>query len=337
MMLYSIIIPAFNAEKTLGLCLEAVIHQSIDPDQYEIIVIDDGSTDSTEYVARQYSVRYYYQPNQGPAVARNHGAQHARGKWVIFTDADCRPAPQWLMNMGRALQAGISGAQGAYATDQAGLVPRLCQCEFQDRYALMARHADIDLVATYSAAFSRDIFLSFGGFDESFPQANNEDTEFSYRLSAKGHKLIFVPNAVVYHQHPETLGKYLRTKFWRGYWRMQVYKRYPDKAVHDKYTTLSLKLQVMAALVWYVLAVAFVLWPFLGYGLAACILYMLITSLASTGRNYSSDQKASLFIPPLYVLRALSIAAGIIFWSGHNVLKRLEKMGTVFHAREMHK
>ena len=167
--------------------------------------------------------------------------------------------------------------------------------------------------------------------------ATGLEAKFSYRLSAKGHKLIFVPNAVVYHQHPETLGKYLRTKFWRGYWRMQVYKRYTDKAVHDKYTTLSLKLQVMAALVWYVLAVAFVLWPFLGYGLAACILYMLITSLASTGRNYSSDQKASLFIPPLYVLRALSIAAGIIFWSGHNVLKKKKKMGTVFHAREMHK
>src|SRR5438270_189444 len=84
---------------------------------------------------------------------------------------------------------------------------------------------------TYPAAFRRAAFLAAGGFDERFPTANNEDVELSYRLAAQGARLVFAPTARVYHTHPATLGRYLRVKFGRGYWRTLVYRMYPGKAL----------------------------------------------------------------------------------------------------------
>ena len=75
------------------------------------------------------------------------------------------------------------------------------------------------------------------GFDESFPVANNEDTDLSYRIAAAGHVMVFNPDAVVSHlRHPDSLRRYIRQKFWRGYWRMIVYRRHPGKMVKDTYT-----------------------------------------------------------------------------------------------------
>ena len=77
-------------------------------------------------------------------------------------------------------------------------VPRFTQLEYEDRYDRMAGVESIDFVDTYSAAYRRDIFLANGGFDRTFPTASVEDQEFSFRLTEKGYRLVFVPSAKVY-------------------------------------------------------------------------------------------------------------------------------------------
>jgi hypothetical protein len=78
--------------------------------------------------------------------------------------------------------------------------------------------------------FKKEIFQSLGGFDTRFPVANNEDTELSYRMAAQGHRMVFNPRAVVCHlNHPDSILRYLRLKFSRGFWRMMVYRMFPDK------------------------------------------------------------------------------------------------------------
>jgi len=209
---YSIIIPAFNAETTIASCLEAVLAQNFPRDQYEVVVVDDGSTDTTSKIIQTFPVLYIHQENKGPAAARNKGAQIATGDIVLFTDADCVPNHNWLEEMVSPFLVSekISGVKGAYKTAQQSLTARFAQAEFEDRFALLKKSAFIDMVDTYSAAFKREVFCGVGGFDPSFPVANNEDTELSYRLVASGHRLVFNPRAFVYHTHPDTLKKYLR-------------------------------------------------------------------------------------------------------------------------------
>ena len=93
-MLVSIIIPAYNSEKTLAICLAACLNQS-GPDT-EVIVVDDGSTDGTARIAQTFPVHYIHQENCGPAAARNRGAQAASGGVIAFTDADCVPERVWI-------------------------------------------------------------------------------------------------------------------------------------------------------------------------------------------------------------------------------------------------
>ena len=90
MITFSLIIPAYNSEKTIPLCLDAALNQRISKDKYEIIVVDDGSIDNTANIVSKYdSVKLIRQSNHGPATARNRGAQEAQGGILIFTDSDC--------------------------------------------------------------------------------------------------------------------------------------------------------------------------------------------------------------------------------------------------------
>ncbi len=190
----SVIVPAYNAAATLPLCLAALAAQDYPREEYEIIVVDDGSTDATAEKASAAGVRVISQPNAGPAAARNRGAEAARGELLLFTDADCAPTPGWLRALTVALsEEGVAGAKGTYLTRQREPVARLTQQEYQDRYDRMAGMRSIDFVDTYSAGYHKDLFLANGGFDTGFPTASVEDQEFSFRLAARGYRLVFAP------------------------------------------------------------------------------------------------------------------------------------------------
>jgi len=312
---FSVIIPAYNAEKTINDCLQALLSQSLPKAQYEIILVDDGSTDATADIANPYPIIYYRQENQGPAAARNTGAHQAKGNIILFTDADCVPDYYWIQEMVSPLLSdkGISGVKGAYKTHQKSLTAGFAQAEFEDRFALLKKSTFIDMVDTYSAAFKKDVFLDAGGFDPSFPVANNEDTELSYRLVSKGHLFVFNPNAFVYHTHPDTLKKYLKIKFWRGFWRVIVYARYPGKAVKDSYTPAVIKLQtLMMALVLALLPLCLFsrkLPVYLIMGLLAAVLF---SSLPFSLTAFKKDKRIGLLSPFYCLLRAAVFAAGSI-------------------------
>ncbi len=243
----SVIVPAYNAEKTIGQCLKALTGQSYPTNLYEVIVVDDGSTDGTCNIVKDYAVRYVRYENSGPATARNKGVQETRGKIVLFTDSDCVPDANWVDEMIKPFgDPKVMAVKGAYRTKQQSIIARFSQIEFEERFELLKKVESIDMVDTYSAGYRKEIFLQMGGFDTSFPVANNEDTELSYRMSNLGFKMVFNPNAIVYHlNHPSSIRRYARLKFWRGYWRVIVYKRFPNKMVKDTYTPQTLKFQII--------------------------------------------------------------------------------------------
>ncbi|MFH0970334.1 MAG: glycosyltransferase [Candidatus Diapherotrites archaeon] len=237
----SVIIPAYNAEKTLPSCVDALLQQTVLPD--EIILVDDGSTDHTTIIAESYStIILIKQTNQGPAKARNNGAKHAKGDIIFFLDSDCVPEKNFIHEMLLPFHdEKVVGVQGAYRTRQQSWVARFDQLDIEYRYTHLQRAKKMDWIGSYAAAYHRKTFIAEKGFDETFPRASGEDAELSYRLSEKGMKLVFSPTAIVYHTHPATLLHYLKVKFFRAYWRTRMYVKHPEKSIHDSYTPQELK------------------------------------------------------------------------------------------------
>jgi len=313
----SVVVPVFNSENTVKRCLEALFSQSFPERLYEVIVVDDGSNDSTPSVVKAFPVKYIRQENAGPASARNRGAQAARGEIILFTDADCVPRRDWIGEMTRPFEMDpeVAAVKGAYVTEQQSIAARFAQIEFEERFKLLSRAETIDMVDTYSAGFRRDVFLAAGGFDTSFPAANNEDTELSYRLSKEGRKMVFNPRAVVCHLgHPDSVPAYARLKFWRGYWRMAVYRRFPEKALKDRYTPQSLKFEILALCLLVVGALAFPVFPGPGLlmaGLSLTVFFILATPFAVSAA--AKDPAVGLLSPLLLLVRAAAIGAGALW------------------------
>jgi len=172
----------------------------------------------------------------------------AMGAILLFTDDDCVPMPGWLNAMLEPFNdAEVVAAKGIYRTRQDRLMARFVQIEYEDRYRLMAGLASIDFVDTYSAAFRRDRFLEMSGYDTSFPVACAEDIELSYRMSARGWKMVFVPDAVVCHTHPDRFWVYLKKKYKFAFWRVLAVRKNPSKGVKDSHTPQIMKLQLLLA------------------------------------------------------------------------------------------
>ena len=244
----SVIVPTYNGGSKIGRCLASLRNQDCSR-SFEVIVVMDGSTDNTVEVLKQFpEVRVLIQANAGPAAARNLGAREALGDIIVFTDDDCEPMLNWLTQMLKPFaDPDAVGAKGVYRSRQPEIIARFVQIEYEDRYRLMARHSTIDFIDTYSAAFRRKRFLELNGYDTSFPVACAEDVELSYRMSAIGWKMVFVPTAVVYHQHPNAFMGYVRRKFKFAFWRVMAVKKNPEKMLRDSHTPQLMKLQMLFA------------------------------------------------------------------------------------------
>ena len=308
----TVVIPAYNAAGTLADTLTALGTQTIGRDRFAVIVVDDGSTDDTAALAERLGATVIRQANAGPAAARNAGAAAADCDVVVFTDADCAPAPEFLENILAPLaDPTVAGVQGAYRTRQTTLVARFAQLEFADRYAFVARRPTIDLVATYAAAYRKTVFDAAGGFDTSFCVADNEDTELSYRLAAAGHRLVFAPAAIVYHRHPATLARYLRIKLRRAFWRFRACRDHPQKLVCDGYTPPVIRVQTVLA-GGFGLGLAALPLTSLGAALSGLSLAALFATTIPFVRFAAPRDRPVAVLAPLFILgRSLAFAAGL--------------------------
>lgn len=229
----SIVIPAYNAEKTIGSLVAACLSQE-SPGADQVLVVDDGSTDRTGELAQAAGARVERQENRGPAAARNRGWRAASGEVVLFTDSDCIPQKDWV----RRLTAGI-GADHAVACGSYGIanpesrLARLIHAEILWRHARLPD--EVEFAGSYNFAARREALERVGGFDESFPAPSGEDNDLSYRLRDAGFRIRFRPDALVNHHHPTQLAKYLREQARHGRWRVFLYLTHPGRLRGDGY------------------------------------------------------------------------------------------------------
>lgn len=314
----SVIVPAFNAEKSIALCLESLLKQSLSRDAYEVIVVDDGSRDATYQIAQAFQVRVLTQANSGAAAARNLGAQQARGDIVVFVDADSVPDKAWLEKMiAPFADPAIAGASGEKKTHQTNLWAQYVQIEYDYKYALMRNHVYTDFIDSSTAAYRRDVFVQNGGFDTAFMEA--EDTELSFRLAEGGCKMVLIRDAIVYHKHPTSTWEYLRRKVQYSRWRAVVYRKFPRKVASETRTPWAQKFQVPLAFAMLFFIVGTGVWNLLAWGALFLALAFLATTLSFVRYAASRNLAIALVAPLTMWLAAYANGLGAlfgIFWRG---------------------
>jgi glycosyltransferase involved in cell wall biosynthesis len=313
-----VIVPAYNASGYLSHCLDALLSQRLPRHEYEVIVVDDGSTDGTGDLAERRGVRVIRQPNRGPAAARNAGMHATQAQIVCFTDADCAPTPEWIERIVAPLvgthppdrgASEVVAVKGAYITHQTSVVARFVQQEYQERYDRLCQQPRIDHVDTGAAAYLREVVVGIGGFDEAYTAPSVEDQDLSYRLAKAGHGMVFVPEAVVEHRHPESVRRYARRKFILGVWKVREFAKHPDKTIADSYTPQTLKLQTALAMLMLVTLPLPPLWSVTG----VCIAAFLLSAVPFAIKVSHRDPGILWAVPPLLLVRALAGGFGILY------------------------
>lgn len=219
----SIVIPTYNRPTQLAACLRACSRLDYPRDRFEVIVVNDGGIRPLDEVVSQFhgmlTLRLFRQANAGPAAARNRGASEATGEFLVFTDDDCAPAPNWLETLAAQFVASPDCAIG-------GETPNALT---QNVYSTASQLLVSYLLAYYSGApervrffpscnlaFPTKRFRDVGGFDVSFPRSAGEDRELCDRWQHRGYRMIHVPEAVVHHSHHLTAKTFLRQHFHYG-------------------------------------------------------------------------------------------------------------------------
>lgn len=323
----SVIVPAWNEEKAVGRCLQSLQNQTASRDSYEIIVVDDGSTDRTRERAERLGARVIVQPNRGPGAARNLGAANARGDIVLFIDGNCEADPRWLAAMTAPFaDSEIAGVSGEKKTRQTGLWPRYIQAEFDDRYNRIGAHRWIDFVDSATAAYRRKVLLDNGAFDTNLKEA--EDAELSFRLAERGYGLVLARDAIVYRHHPESPVDYLRRKFEYARWRVAVYARHPQKVTSDTRTPQSQKLQAILALALVPFLLAILIWPATAWLVLILALLFFATTTRFVVRCWQTSPSLGLVAPFALLLVAYATAAGFLLGAlEHAATPRVENTG----------
>lgn len=196
--LLSVIVPAFNAGKLLPDVLGALRASTLQQAMWELIVVDDGSTDGTGAVAAPYAdtVVALPAPPGGPGRARNAGAARARGTWLVFIDADVRVHPDTLS---RFLEVATSSGDvvavfGAYddRPEAEGVVSQFRN--LLHRYVHLRGAGEAATFWAGCGAVRREAFLELGGFDTArFPRPQIEDIDLGYRLRDSGGRILLDP------------------------------------------------------------------------------------------------------------------------------------------------
>ncbi|MCL4868925.1 MAG: sugar transferase [Anaerolineae bacterium] len=306
--MYSVIIPAYNAEQTITTCIHALQNQTVPRQQVEIIVVDDASTDNTVACAHQAGARVLTPGKLGKSGVRNVGAEAAQGEIILFTDSDCEPRPDWVEQMVQpfANDPDVVGVKGAYLCKQKELVARFTQVEVEERYDRMRRETQINFIDTYAAAYRRDIFLENGGFDLSLPEV--EDQDLSFRLAAKGYKMIFAPDARVYHLHTTSAWRYFKRKFAIGKWKAMLMHRHPERLISDSRTPQLLKVQMGLTLLLPFVLLAPLLWQPLLIGAGGWLIAFILSCVPFLAKTVQRDSTVLIIALPLLFLRAVALA-----------------------------
>ncbi|MDD5691785.1 MAG: glycosyltransferase [Candidatus Omnitrophica bacterium] len=218
----SIIIPAYNRKSKLKACLDSLSGQDYAKNSFEIIVIDDGSSDGTgdmlvELSKTNPNLKYFIQAHKGPAAARNLGIKHAQGRIIGFTDSDCLLDRGWVKGMVTAHRAEqhIAAIGGETYVDRRNIKAMVSQSLSDGAINVRIKGEDNTIFfPTCNVSFKRDYLAK--GFNELFPLPAGEDLDFFWRLFKKGDRFIHRQDIKVRHDCHTDFISFLRQAYMYG-------------------------------------------------------------------------------------------------------------------------
>ena len=245
-MYFSVVIPTYNRLDMLLRVLDALEGQA-DAPEFEVIVINDGSTDETDRIVGQRSgITFRTQKNSGPGAARNHGVALSNGKFVVFIGDDTVPEPRFLAEHARVHRQSdddpLVACLGYTGWPRGERVTAFM--DYINDYGLQFGYKLIEDgdVVPFNFFYTSNISISCGllatvPFDTTFPAAAWEDIELAYRLDQLGLKIRYNAKAITRHHHPMTVESFARRQYTVGKSGAIFYRKHPDLGhflgVHD--------------------------------------------------------------------------------------------------------
>jgi GT2 family glycosyltransferase len=208
----SVVVCSCNGAQTVAETLAAL--EDMEYRDYEIIVIDDGSTDQTSTIASKHDVRLIRTENRGLSVARNLGLKAATGEIIAYIDDDAYPDPHWLTYLAAAFlhteHAGVGGPNIAVPGDGA-IADCVANAPGGPIHVLLSDDV-AEHIPGCNMAFRREKLLAIGGFDPRFRVAG-DDVDICWRVQERGWTIGFAPSAVVWHHRRNSIKRYLKQQF----------------------------------------------------------------------------------------------------------------------------
>lgn len=229
-MKFSIIIPTYNRLNELKELIPSLSSLNYNPEEYELVIIDDGSTDDSlrylEHLETPFEIVIRSQQNKGPGPARNHGMSVARGDYFIFVDSDCILPSDYLTKVDEALKKDNFEAFGGPDTYHPSFSPLLKAINYAMTSFLGTagtRGSKKSLAKYYPRSFNmgfhRKVFAKIGGFSA---LRHGQDMDFSARIYEAGFKVGLISDAFVYHKRRTSLKKYFKQIFNWGVTRINL-------------------------------------------------------------------------------------------------------------------
>lgn len=239
-MRYSIIIPVFNRPDEVDELLDSLTRQSFK--DFEVLVIEDGSTVPCEEVTRKYresiDVHYYTKSNSGPGQTRNYGAERSNGEYLLILDSDCVLPEGYLAAIECELAASPADAFGGPDRAHASFTPvqkaiNYAMTSFFTTGGIRGGKKKMDKFypRSFNMGVRADVYRALGGFSR---MRFGEDIDFSIRIFKGGYRCRLFPEAWVWHKRRTDLKKFFKQVYNSGIARINLYKKYPEslKVVH---------------------------------------------------------------------------------------------------------
>ena len=345
-MFFSFIIPVFNRPDEVEELLESLTRQSVK--DFEVLVIEDGSSIPCEEVCRKYEERldlhYFKKPNSGPGQSRNYGAERAKGEYLIILDSDVVVPEGYLDAVKKELESAPTEAFGGPDAAHDSFTPTQKAISYSMTSFFTTggirggssplrggRGGALDKFypRSFNMGVRRDVYLKLGGFSK---MRFGEDIDFSYRIVEAGYRPRLFPDAWVWHKRRTDFKKFFRQVYNSGIARINLEKRHPGtmKLVHLLPTVFTIGVIILVLLAavaramiyydaahwhtWYYICLA---------ALAPIIIYSLIIFIDSTRKNHSV--KVGLLSIPAAFTQLMGYGFGFIeSWWKRCVLKKDE-------------
>jgi cellulose synthase/poly-beta-1,6-N-acetylglucosamine synthase-like glycosyltransferase len=308
----SVIVASMNNESTIEDCLNALLTQNYPSDHLEIILMDGVSKDKTVEIAKKYPIKVYSLRLNCPA-AYNYAQKIASHPILGFVDSDAKVEADWLKKLVVRLDepsvAGVSGSIDTWNNDNPWA--RSIGYELKTRYRRIGKYTG--RIATMNLLLKKSVIEEVGGWAEDMP--SQYDTEFGYRLAAKGYKIAYEPSAVCYHFNRPTLHAFYRQQLQYGKNTLRLYFKHGKLAKGDEITDVGMNIQpiwllaIVASFLLGIVPLLRPLWIVTGVLLLAMLVYY-IYSAAKIAVDFKDGSAMRLIV--LYFVRSVAWFNGAV-------------------------